>query len=190
MTVPHDSASDAGSSEAAAPEVPADCPWTIILGIDPGTVVLGYGAVVVRPEGPRLLAAGVLRASRSAPVPIRLGHLRQGLDDLMRRLKPTVVAVEEAFAGLNVQSALRIGEARGLVLASAVCSGAEIEQYAPSVAKKTLTGSGAAGKEQVARMVALELGLDTPPKPLDATDALAMALTAVHKRRLRSTLSR
>ncbi len=194
MTLPDDSAlraePPASESSPPAPEVPAGCPWTIVLGIDPGTVVLGYGALVLRPEGPRLLAAGVLRATRTAPVPTRLGHLRLGLDDLIRRLKPTVVALEEAFAASNVQSALRIGEARGLVLGCAACSGAEIEQYPPAVAKKTLTGSGSAGKEQVARMVAHELGLTEIPRPLDATDALAIALTAVHKRKLRSTLSR
>lgn len=152
--------------------------------MDPGTLVVGYGALVLRPEGPTLLAAGVLRASRGAQVPTRLGHLRRGLDDLLARLKPAVVAVEEAFAGANVQSALRVGEGRGVVLACAALGGAQVVQFSPATVKRSLVGSGSATKEQVAHMVASELGLECSPLPLDATDALALALTYVHRSRV------
>ncbi|MEO1699354.1 MAG: crossover junction endodeoxyribonuclease RuvC [Planctomycetota bacterium] len=165
------------------PQVPDGLRWPVVLGIDPGTLVVGYGAVVQRPEGPALLAAGALRASRSADVPTRLGHLRQELDLLMERLRPTTVVVEHAYTAVNVQSALRVGEGRGVALSCAACRGAEVVQYQASQAKKALAGQGSADKERVARMVAAELGLERAPEPLDASDALALALTYVHRSR-------
>jgi crossover junction endodeoxyribonuclease RuvC len=159
-----------------------------VLGIDPGTVVVGYGAVVRRPDGPRLLAAGVLRAPRGEAVENRLGIIRCEIDALIARLKPTVVVLEKAFSAVNVQSAFRIGEGRGVILASASCAGAEIVQYAPSVMKKALVGNGQADKTQVAKCVASELGLAVVPEPLDATDALGLALTYLFKVRLTEAL--
>jgi len=147
----------------------------VILGIDPGTRVVGYGAVAATPQGPRLVEAGVVRAS-SRGVPERLGEIRAALDLVMERLRPEVVVVEEAFAARNVQSALRIGEGRGVVLACAVCAGARVEQMPPASAKKAVVGHGGAHKEQVAAMVARHLELEAPPQPLDASDALALAL--------------
>jgi crossover junction endodeoxyribonuclease RuvC len=129
----------------------------------------------------RLLAAGALRAERSAGVPQRLGWLGSTLEELFRRLRPRTIVVEHAFSARNVQTALRIGEARGVVLAAAVSSGAEVVQYAPAAAKKALVGNGAASKDQVARMVGIVLGLHRPPSPLDATDALALALAHVQR---------
>jgi crossover junction endodeoxyribonuclease RuvC len=154
----------------------ARAPVPIVLGIDPGTRVVGYGAIVVGAKGPRLFACGALRAERDDDVPARLAHLRTELDLLLAKVKPTVVVVEAAFAARNVQSALRIGEGRGVVLACAAATGARIVQYPPAVAKKALIGNGAADKSQVACMVTHLLGLAEAPKPLDATDALALAL--------------
>ncbi len=154
----------------------------IVLGIDPGTRILGYGAIVLGARGPRLLAAGLLRASH-ADVPARLGFLRRELDLLFERLKPDVIVVEQAFAARNVQSALRIGEGRGVVLCCAAHRGAEIVQYAPAVAKKALVGSGAADKSQVARMVEHLLGRKSKDLPLDASDALALALCHAQRQR-------
>ena len=165
-------------------EVPDDHPWPIVLGIDPGTVAVGYGAIVAHREGPAMLAAGVIRARRGDDVPARLATIRRGIDDLLQRLKPSVVAIEQAFAGENIATALRIGEGRGVALAAAACFGAKVVQFAPAVAKRALVGNGAADKSQVAAMVAAELGLDEPPSSLDATDALALALTYVHHSRL------
>ena len=175
-------------TDVPRPSTPEGNPHRIVLGIDPGTQILGYGAVVLRRDGPRLLAAGVLRAPRTADIPTRLGWLRVELDDLLDRLRPAVVVVEQAFAGKNPQSALRIGEARGVVLACAATCHAEVVQYPPAVAKRSLVGNGGAGKEQVARMVAVELGLEEPPRPQDATDALALALTYVHRARIPGSL--
>ena len=170
------------------PQVPDGLPWRVVLGIDPGTQVVGYGALVLRAEGPRLLAAGVLRAPRRAAVPERLGFLRRRVDELLDRLRPAVVVVEHAFSGINVQSALRVGEGRGVVLACAACRALEIVQYTPALAKRSLAGNGAAGKEQVASMVARHLGLDGGLRPLDASDALALALTYVHRSRVAGRL--
>ncbi len=169
--------------DATLPEVPDGIPYQIVLGIDPGTVVVGYGAVVVRQGGPRLLAAGCLRARRRDSPPKRLGTLLDQLEDLIARLKPKVVAVESAFAGENIQSAIRVGEGRGLALAVAARRGIEVIEIAPASAKRALVGNGRADKEQVAQMVASELRLSEPPRPLDATDALSIALTYVHRSR-------
>jgi len=152
-------------------------PGAVVLGVDPGTLVVGYGAVRLAPRGLALLCAGVLRAERRLSAPERLGILGAGLERLMAELRPAVVVVEGAFAARNVQSALRIGEGRGVVLACAARTGARVIEIAPASAKKALVGNGAAHKLQVAGMVARLLGLASPPEPLDATDALALALS-------------
>jgi crossover junction endodeoxyribonuclease RuvC len=170
--------------------VPADCPWEIILGIDPGTRVLGYGALVAADDGPRLLAAGDIRGRKGDDAPERLATLRQELDRLLERLRPSVVIVESAFAARNVQSALRIGEARGVVLSCAAAYGADVVQYAPAVARKTLLGNGNASKEQTALMVATLLKLKEPPRPLDVTDALSLALAWVQRGRTARLLAK
>jgi len=148
-----------------------------VLGVDPGTRAVGFGAVRQTAHGPRLIGAGVLRPTRGADVPRRLAEIRSGLDRLLAELRPEVVVVEQAFAARNVQSALRIGEGRGVVLSAAAAAGARVVQVAPAAAKKALVGNGQAHKSQVAAMAARMLGLQQPPEPLDATDALALALT-------------
>lgn len=162
--------------------VPEGFPWPIVLGVDPGTRLVGYGAVVAAPAGPRLLAAGGIAAPRSAGVPARLGLIRRELDALLLQLRPSVVVVEQAFAARNVQSALRIGEGRGVVLACAASIGAQVVQLPPASARKALVGYGAAGKAQVAGMVAALLSLTMPLRPLDLTDALALALAYLQRR--------
>ncbi len=153
----------------------------VIVGIDPGTRSVGWGAVVVGGSLARAVGAGVLRPNPKLSIPERLCEIRTALDLLFAEFRPTVVVVEEAFSAQNVQSALRIGEGRGVVLASAVGAGALVVQYPPAVAKKAICGHGGAHKTRVAAMVARLLGLARPPEPLDATDALALALTHVLK---------
>lgn len=154
----------------------------IVLGVDPGTRVVGYGAIGVSPRGPILLAAGAIRTPAHASVAERLAVVRRELDRVIAELKPGVVVVEAAFASRNVRSALRIGEGRGVALACAAVAGIAVEELAPAAAKKSLVGNGMAHKTQVAAMVARSLGLDRPPEPLDATDALALALTHAARR--------
>lgn len=162
--------------------VPAGCPWPIVLGIDPGTRVLGYGALVLAPGGPRFLACGVIAPRPRAAVPARLAEIQIGLERLLASLRPGVLAVERAFHSKNVQAAFRIGEARGVVLAAAARAGIEILELAPAAAKKAVLGHGAASKEQIARMIAQLLGTGPLDVPADATDALALAFACVKRR--------
>jgi crossover junction endodeoxyribonuclease RuvC len=161
---------------------PAATRPTVILGIDPGTLVVGYGAITIRSRSTGFLGAGVVRAGRGSPVPERLARIQERLLALLEEIRPDLVVIERAFAAKNVQSALRIGEGRGVALACAAAFGAEVLEIPPASAKKSVAGHGAAGKAQVARMVAVALGLREPPKPLDASDALALALAAAFAR--------
>ena len=163
--------------------VPVDCPWPVVLGIDPGTHTMGYGALVVAPDAERLVACGVVRSPPGAPIAARLAHLQAELEMLLARLRPTAVALETAFSARNVKSALRIGEARGMILATVARTGVEVAEVAPAVAKKAVLGYGAGSKEQVASMVATILGCELDV-PADATDALAVALAHVHRLRV------
>jgi len=188
-----------------------------ILGVDPGTQVVGYGCLEVAFGGPRpdpperplalrasntvrgggggdvtLAAIGVLRlGGRAAPLPERLLSLARQFHALLEQLRPDEVAVELAFYGKSVQAALRIGEARGVLLAESARLGLPVHQFAPARVKRCVTGGGAAGKRAVAAMV-LQLvrgaGSRAADLPPDATDALAVALTRVEQRR--SPLSR
>jgi crossover junction endodeoxyribonuclease RuvC len=164
--------------------VPETCPWPIVLGIDPGTRRAGFGSVVVAPEGPRLVTCGVFAPPARLSVPERLARMQAELEDLLQRLRPETVAVESAFAARNVHSALRLGEARGMMIATAARRGARVVEYAPAAAKKAVLGNGSGSKEQVAAMVATLLGCGVLDAPHDATDALALALTHVQRMRL------
>ena len=161
--------------------IPEGCTWPVVLGIDPGTLVMCYGALVLAPDGPRLLVAGTVRPRAADPVPQRLSYIRREMDDLMRACRPAHVAVERVYAGRNVQSALRIGEGRGVVLAAAAAASAEVAEIAPAEAKKAVLGNGGASKEQVAAMVRRLLDLELTDAPLDVTDALAVALALVRR---------
>ena len=160
----------------------------LVLGIDPGTRIVGYGAVRKRGSQFELVEAGTIHTAARRDLPERLGIILGELQELVATLEPAVVVVESAFAGKNVHSALRLGEARGLALASAARSGARIVEMAPASAKQALTGNGRAEKAQVAAMVGRYLGLTGPAGPLDATDALALALA--HLLALDSPLAR
>lgn len=159
-----------------------------ILGIDPGTRVLGYGALSWEPRRPRMISAGVIRASGNWEIARRLGHLAAELERLFAELTPKVAVVESAFASRNVRSALRLGEARGVVLACAARFGAEVVEMAPASAKKAVLGHGGASKHQIARMVGAQLGERDLDLPEDATDALALALA--HLRNAADPVSR
>ncbi len=170
--------------------VPAGCTWPIVLGIDPGTRCLGYGALVLSPTGPRLLACGVIRARGRSAVPARLAELQERLEELLRALRPGILALESAFSAKNARSALRLGEARGIVLAAAARAGVEVAEVAPAAAKKAVIGHGGGSKEQVARMVAVLLGHGPLEVARDATDALALAFACVKRMSLRRLVGR
>jgi crossover junction endodeoxyribonuclease RuvC len=148
-----------------------------VLGIDPGLTRCGYGAVVRQGGGLRAVAAGVLRTDAGGDVAVRLAELQAGIRALLVELQPEVVAVERLFFQSNVRTAMSVGQASGVVLAESSTAGCTVVQYTPNEVKSAVTGSGSAGKEQVQRMVQAILGLATVPRPPDAADALALALT-------------
>jgi crossover junction endodeoxyribonuclease RuvC len=147
----------------------------LILGIDPGTIKVGFGLVEVVASSYRAVDYGVIRCKPTAPPAVRLGEVFAALKQVIEKHHPAVVAIEDGFAGKNPRSALRIGEGRGAAMAAAATSGLAVELYAPSAVKRSVTGTGRAGKASVAQMVALVLSLPKTPAE-DAADALAVAL--------------
>jgi crossover junction endodeoxyribonuclease RuvC len=148
-----------------------------ILGVDPGSIITGWGLVGGSPARSTWLDAGVIRlGGPRGELPDRLWRLQQELTALVERLRPTSAAVESPFHGSNVRSAFQLAQARGVVLA--VLAGAQIEvaEYTPAAVKNSVTGNGRAPKEQVRSMVTRLLGLQASDEPLDVTDALAVAL--------------
>ncbi len=153
-----------------------------VLGIDPGTSVTGYGVVETGNGAPglgRLVECGVLRFARQTPLPYRLAELHDGLRTLIDRHRPTALALENAFYHKNVRTTLVLGHAWGVVLLVAAQAGLDIKEYSPATVKKTVVGAGDAGKGQVAAMVARLLQLKHAPRPADAADGVAVALTHI-----------
>ncbi|MGQ0614204.1 MAG: crossover junction endodeoxyribonuclease RuvC [Planctomycetaceae bacterium] len=148
-----------------------------ILGIDPGTLRLGYGLVEARGGRLAFLDAGVLVAPANDPLASRLATLARGLRALLERHRPGQAAVEDVFVRNDPRAALAIGHARGAILSVLGEAGLTVSSYAPATIKRAVAGNGRALKPQVARMVGAILGLAAPPTPLDATDALATAIT-------------
>lgn len=150
---------------------------TVVLGIDPGTAVTGYGVVVRRGGGVvALLECGVIRTSSRTPLPTRIREIYEGVCELLARFDPWAVAVEDVFQGKNVRSALTLGHARGAILLAASLRDRVIAEYTPSEIKSAVAGSGRATKEQVAFMVQQQLRLKRAPEPSDAADGVAAAL--------------
>lgn len=153
-----------------------------VLGIDPGTSVTGYGVVEYGNGTPgfgRLIECGVIRLTTRSPLPRRLAQLHDGIVQLIERHQPTALALEDAFYHKNVRTTLVLGHARGVVLLAAQQHALAISEYAPATVKKSVVGAGAAPKSQVAAMVARLLRLKHAPRPSDAADGVAVALTHV-----------
>jgi crossover junction endodeoxyribonuclease RuvC len=148
-----------------------------VLGIDPGLSRCGYACLEGTSHGgARAITLGVLTTPATSPLPDRLAELHADLERLVAEQRPDVVVVEQVFFQVNVRTAMSVGQASGLALAVAAASGCTVVQYTPNQVKETVTGYGAAGKEQVQRMVQARLGLHAPPRPADAADAAALAL--------------
>ncbi|MBL8988004.1 MAG: crossover junction endodeoxyribonuclease RuvC [Gemmatimonadetes bacterium] len=154
---------------------------TRILGIDPGTGVVGYG--VVESGGPgrlaRLVECGVIRTNPRRPLPARLLAIHEGLEELLARHQPSAMAVEDIFYGTNVRTTAVLGHARGVILLAGARAGVAVHEYPPATIKKAIAGRGGALKPQVGFMVAKLLGLKTAPTPADAADGVAVALTCL-----------
>ena len=145
----------------------------VILGIDPGTVVTGYGVVERRGNALSHVASGVIRPRRGEQMPDRLAEVFRGIEELIETHQPDVLVVEEAFFGDNAKTAIKLGQARGIALVLGALHGVKIAEYSPRSIKQAVVGTGRATKEQVAYMVTRVLSLDAVPEPLDAADALA-----------------
>jgi crossover junction endodeoxyribonuclease RuvC len=155
----------------------------IILGIDPGTAMLGFG--IVERTGPRLRAIdyGVISTSSQLTLPERLEAIYLALTDLIELHAPAIVGVERLFFTKNVQTAFAVGQARGVVLLAAAQHDLEVREATPNEVKVATAGHGDAGKEQVQRMVQAILGLAEMPTPDDAADALAIAICVANRER-------
>jgi crossover junction endodeoxyribonuclease RuvC len=153
----------------------------IILGIDPGTAALGYG--IVERTGSRLRAIdyGCLTTSPDLAMPERLLAIHQLVDELIALHQPAVIAVERLFFSKNAQTAMAVGQARGVVLLAAAEHGRPVREATPNEVKSAIAGYGAADKEQVQRMVQLVLGMTELPRPDDAADALAIAVCIANR---------
>lgn len=147
-----------------------------ILGLDPGSLHTGYG--VLQRSGPtlRALAVGRISCPRTNPLPARLAELRREADALLDRWQPDTVVLEALFGGKNTRSLIVLAQARGALLSAVACRGCEIREYSPAEVKGAVTGNGRAGKEQVAKMVRVLLGLGGEELSTDASDALAVAI--------------
>jgi crossover junction endodeoxyribonuclease RuvC len=153
-----------------------------VLGVDPGTSVTGYGVIETGNGAPamgRLIECGVITFSRASPLHRRLHQLHTHIAQLITRHHPTALALEKAFYQKNVRTTLVLGHARGVILLAAEEAGLQIAEYSPARVKKTVAGAGAAPKSQVAAMVARLLQLAHAPRPADAADGVAVALTHI-----------
>lgn len=152
-------------------------PAKIILGIDPGTLIMGYGIVQVGSEGPVMRAMDVLRLSPRSDNYSRLELIYRKVEELIRLFQPDCFAIEAPFFGKNVQSMLKLGRAQGVAIAAAINAGLEVNEYSPRKVKQSVTGNGNAGKEQVWKMLQQILALQqTDLNCFDASDALAVAV--------------
>ncbi len=148
----------------------------LILGIDPGTAVTGYG-VVRTGTSFELVECGVIRTRPEQALPERLKDIAEGVRELLARHKPGAMAVEDVFYARNVRTTLVLGHARGVILLAGAEAGVPIHEYAPADIKKAVVGTGAATKTQVQFMLTKLLRLKAAPQPADAADGVAAALT-------------
>jgi len=149
----------------------------VVLGIDPGTAVTGYGVVTRRGHGAvTLRECGVIKTSPELPLLERIRDIYDGTAALIERHRPFAVSVEDVFQGKNAQSALKLGHARGAILLAVAHARVQIAEYAPREIKKAVVGNGNATKDQVAFMVQQQLRLKSAPSPADAADGVAAAL--------------
>lgn len=148
----------------------------IILGVDPGTNYTGFGIIKQNSNSFKRIANGLIKLPPSKEIPLRLGIIYEKLNDAIRTYKPDEFAIETAFYGKNVQSALKIGYARGVAMLAAVHNDLPVSEYSPREVKKSVVGTGAASKEQISYMIKVILNIKEVKMRYDESDALAVAL--------------
>ncbi|HEX4868916.1 MAG TPA: crossover junction endodeoxyribonuclease RuvC [Acidimicrobiales bacterium] len=147
-----------------------------VLGIDPGLSRCGYGLVRNQRGAHQAVALGVLRTEPSRPVPDRLAEFQADIRGLLLEHRPDVVAIERVLFQVNVRTAIPVAQAAGIAMAEAIAAGCEVVEYSPNQVKQAVAGVGGASKDQMERMVQTLLGIKQPIRPVDAADALALAL--------------
>ena len=152
----------------------------IILGIDPGLAIVGWGVIEYQGSRFRTLAYGSIQTPAGTRTEERLKAIYEGLVHLIKEYHPDAMAVEELFFNTNVTTGIRVAEARGVILLAAEQAGIPIQEYTPPQVKQAVVGYGKAEKKQVIAMVTCLLGLKNPPKPDDTADALAIAICHAH----------
>ncbi|NDV19591.1 crossover junction endodeoxyribonuclease RuvC [Pseudodesulfovibrio sp. JC047] len=157
----------------------------IVLGLDPGTRVTGYGFVRERSGQVELVETGTIRTPVKKDMAVRLGVIFDRLQELIEKHAPAEAAIENVFVSKNPSSALKLGQARGACMAACATNGIPMGEYEPTKVKKNIVGVGNAPKSQVAFMVAHTLGEKKPDWPEDASDALAIAICHLNERRMR-----
>lgn len=162
----------------------------LVLGVDPGTAITGYGLVTEADGQLQAVAYGAITTPSDWLMPQRLQKLYHDLTALIREHRPTEGAVEQLFFSRNVKTALAVGQARGVALLALAEGGLPIHEYTPLQVKQSVVGYGRAEKAQVQELVRLLLGLDSVPQPDDAADALAIAICHLHSARMVSLMER
>lgn len=147
-----------------------------IIGIDPGTGILGFGVIDAVRGKTKLVTAGVITTPAHTPDSIRLEEIYTGLTEIIAETKPSVMAIEKLFFNQNITTAMSVSQARGVAMLTGQQASLKIEEYTPLQIKQTITGYGKADKKQVQEMVRMQLGLTEVPKPDDCADALAAAI--------------
>ena len=148
----------------------------VILGVDPGTTIMGFGVIKIENDNISCLQLNDLKLSKYENHYLRLGHIYQRTNEIIQTYNPTEMALEAPFFGKNVQSMLKLGRAQGVAIAAGISNGLKVFEYSPRKIKMAITGNGNASKEQVAKMLQKTLNIKEMPKNLDATDGLAAAV--------------
>ncbi len=148
----------------------------IILGIDPGSVIMGYGVIGVAGQKIRIIEMGVLKLSKYPDTAVRLNKIYKRVHELCAQYQPASCAIEAPFFGKNVQSMLKLGRAQGVAMAATMQSETPMQEYSPKKVKQSVTGNGNASKEQLWNTIQKILKFDETPQYLDASDAVAVAL--------------
>lgn len=148
-----------------------------IIGIDPGTGILGFGVVDVEKGNYRMVDAGVITTPAHTPLDVRLEEIFDGLTEIIASTQPVVMSIEKLFFSQNITTAMSVSHARGVAMLTGRKARLPIAEYTPQQIKQSLTGYGKADKKQVQEMVRMHLGLRDVPKPDDCADALAAAIT-------------
>jgi crossover junction endodeoxyribonuclease RuvC len=155
----------------------------IVLGIDPGTTIMGYGLIHIKGTKMEMIVMGVLRLEKVADHPLKLQKIFNRVVSLIDEYKPDELAIEAPFFGKNVQSMLKLGRAQGVAIAGALSRNIPIHEYSPKKIKQSITGNGNASKEQVSEMLKTLLSFKEEPEFLDATDGLAAAVCHYFQRK-------